>query len=634
MSKQSILNRIFGHTDFRPGQETLVDALLAGRDALGIMPTGGGKSVCYQIPALMLPGVAIVISPLISLMKDQVAALKASGVPAAYLNSTLTPSQQELALRRARDGQYRLIYVAPERLEAPSFLSYARSADISLVAVDEAHCVSQWGQDFRPNYLRIAAFIDSLPKRPPVGAFTATATQRVREDIVNLLGLKNPELVITGFDRPNLFYEVIAVRRHREHVLLSVLEKLRGRSGIVYCATRKNVEKLCALLRDRGLPATRYHAGLEEDERRRNQEDFQYDRAEIMVATNAFGMGIDKSNVSFVIHYNMPKSVEAYYQEAGRAGRDGSPSDCVLLFSMQDVVTARRLITGREPNSDLTPEQRQTVIREDLRRLQRMIDLCQSQSCFRSDVLRYFGQATEGRCQGCSRCMGPRYTEAAAITEMERVDKGIRRELRDSGQESQGETQRSEYPKPAIAGERPDAALFERLRACRLDLAREQGVPPYVICHDRTLRDMAEKRPSTLEEMMAVYGMGQRKVEAFGPRLLAVLLNGNQTARTDSGPPETGRNADIPLPFPEVQLEDSFPAPNRRALDASAAEEDDATGVAAAFRPWPAAEIQRLFDAWYAGKSMWAIANDLNRTRAEVLLKADDLGILGPRKLN
>ena len=343
MDKYQALRRYFGHGAFREGQEALVDALLAGRDALGIMPTGGGKSLCYQVPALLLPGMTLVISPLISLMKDQVMALEKAGVPAAFLNSSLSAVERRAVYDGLRQGAYRLLYVAPERLEAENFSALARELTIPLAAVDEAHCVSQWGQDFRPSYRRIAGFLASLPRQPAVGAFTATATDLVRRDIVELLGLRDPVRVVTGFDRPNLFFDA-RQPRNKGVTVLELLRQREGRSGIVYCATRAAVERLCEALREHGIPATRYHAGLSEEERRQNQEDFQYDRCPVMVATNAFGMGIDKSNVSFVIHYNMPKSVEAYYQEAGRAGRDGERAECVLLYSAADVATARFLI--------------------------------------------------------------------------------------------------------------------------------------------------------------------------------------------------------------------------------------------------------------------------------------------------
>ena len=332
MDKYEALRQTFGYSSFRSGQEQIVDALLSGRDALCVMPTGAGKSICFQIPALLLPGVALVISPLISLMKDQVASLNQAGVRAAYLNSSLTPRQYAHAIENACSGMYKIIYVAPERLETYEFRELCREIEVSLLAVDEAHCVSQWGQDFRPSYLRIRAFIESLPRRPVVGAFTATATEEVQADIVKLLNLQDPFRMTTGFDRPNLRFEVRTPHKKNSE-LLDILAEMRDRSGIVYCSTRKNVEEVCSLLCANGYAATRYHAGLGDAERRDNQDDFLYDRKTVMVATNAFGMGIDKSNVGFVIHYNMPKNLESYYQEAGRAGRDGSDAVCILLYS-------------------------------------------------------------------------------------------------------------------------------------------------------------------------------------------------------------------------------------------------------------------------------------------------------------
>lgn len=403
MQAQETLRKYFGHEAFRPGQEVMVNALTHHRDALGVMPTGAGKSMCYQVPALMLPGVAIVISPLISLMADQVAALKSAGVPAAYLNSSLTPRQMELAMQRARQGAYKIIYVAPERLETPSFQAMAQSMPISLLAVDEAHCVSQWGQDFRPVYLRIADFVDSLPTRPVMGAFTATATERVRQDIIRLLRLQNPETVTTGFDRPNLYFEVIRPK-NRDAALMDILRRKRGESGIVYCATRKAVEQVCDKLIRAGIDATRYHAGLSDEERKENQEKFQYDTCPVMVATNAFGMGIDKSNVSYVIHCNMPKSVEAYYQEAGRAGRDGAPADCILLFSPGDITTAKYLILNQTENDELTDEERQAVQAQDLIRLEQMTGYCKTTGCLRGYLLDYFGQPHAPRCENCGNC--------------------------------------------------------------------------------------------------------------------------------------------------------------------------------------------------------------------------------------
>ena len=400
-----ILKDCFGYDSFRPGQEKLVGGLLAGRDVFGLMPTGAGKSICYQVPALALGGVALVVSPLISLMKDQVASLIQSGVKAAYLNSSLTPGQFRLALERASQGWYRVIYVAPERLTTESFLRVAQGLPLSLVAVDEAHCVSQWGQDFRPSYLKIREFIDSLPQRPPVGAFTATATAQVRRDVVSLLGLRDPVTVCTGFDRPNLCFEV-KKPADKFSALLSLLRAEEGQSVIVYCLTRRTVEEVCERLRGHGIAAVRYHAGLDDEERRKNQDDFICDRAAVMVATNAFGMGIDKSNVSMVVHYNMPKNMEGYYQEAGRAGRDGSPARCVLLYSGQDVVTNRFLIERSSgENEELSGEERERVRKLDEERLKKMTFYCFTGGCLRAYILRYFGEHAPDRCENCGNCL-------------------------------------------------------------------------------------------------------------------------------------------------------------------------------------------------------------------------------------
>ena len=405
MDKQEVLRRYFGHGEFREGQEALIDALLAGRDALGIMPTGGGKSLCYQVPALLLPGVTLVISPLISLMKDQVMALEKAGVPAAFLNSSLSAMERRAIYDGLRQGAYRLLYVAPERLEAENFSALARELTIPLVAVDEAHCISQWGQDFRPSYRRIADFLSSLPRRPAVGAFTATATDLVQRDIVALLGLRDPVRAVTGFDRPNLFFDV-RQPRNKGTALLELLRQREGRSGIVYCATRSTVERLCEALREHGIPATRYHAGLSEEERRQNQEDFQFDRCPVMVATNAFGMGIDKSNVSFVIHYNMPKNMESYYQEAGRAGRDGEAADCILLYNGQDVRTAEFLIEHSHENDDdsIDEKTRRALIERDMERLRQMTSYAMTTDCLRRYILNYFGEKAPACCGHCGNC--------------------------------------------------------------------------------------------------------------------------------------------------------------------------------------------------------------------------------------
>ena len=596
MDKHAVLKQYFGHDAFRPGQEALVDGILSGRDALGIMPTGGGKSLCYQVPALLLPGVTLVISPLISLMKDQVASLEAAGVSAGFLNSSQTLEESRQVWGRVRRGECRLLYVAPERLENARFLELAAELVIPLVAVDEAHCISQWGQDFRPSYLKIASFVSTLPRRPVLAAFTATATAQVQEDVVRQLDLRTPVRVVTGFDRPNLFFDV---RRPRKKLpeLLALLEERRGRSGIVYCATRSNVEKVWAELESRGFSAARYHAGLDEEERRISQEDFQYDRRQIMVATNAFGMGIDKSNVSFVLHYNMPKNLESYYQEAGRGGRDGEAADCVLLYGAGDVATARVLLTHGEGGD---PEPR------ELERLNAMVDYCKTNDCLRGRILDYFGQPHPDRCGGCGNCQGM-FSQADVTVQAQMILSCIKR-VRDRlgyyvgaalivqvlrGGHSQrikelGLDQLSTYglmreetrervrayldcleaaecvytetehgtlrPGPRantvlFHGERvhmlsrverqieapprqkaervpaapPDQSLLAALRAERTRLARQEGVPPYIIFSNAALADMAARVPRTPEEFLEVSGVGQVKARRYGSAFLAVI---------------------------------------------------------------------------------------------------------------
>ena len=402
--KLSVLKDYFGHDSFRDGQEQIVDALLDGRDALCIMPTGAGKSMCYQIPALLFDGVTIVVSPLISLMKDQVGSLVQSGVHAAYINSSLSYPQFLRVLSNVEHGKYKIIYVAPERLLTDGFLDTCKKIKISMVAVDEAHCVSQWGQDFRPSYLKIISFVESLANRPIVGAFTATATNDVKEDIKKILRLENPFEITTGFDRPNLFFGVIK-SSSKDEKLIDLIRERGDRSGIVYCATRKNVESVCELLCDNGFSAARYHAGLDEYERRKNQEDFVFDRKSIMVATNAFGMGIDKSNVTYVIHYNMPKNIESYYQEAGRAGRDGGEADCILLYSPKDVRLNRFMIENSEGNDELTIEENEQIRERDFERLKYMTFYSTTNDCLRGFILRYFGGEKKAYCGKCSNCL-------------------------------------------------------------------------------------------------------------------------------------------------------------------------------------------------------------------------------------
>lgn len=404
--------------------------MLDGRDALGIMPTGAGKSICFQVPALMSEGIALVISPLISLMKDQVSALNQAGVHAAYLNSSLTMGQYGKALQLAKAGRYKIIYVAPERLVTEGFLDFALNSGIriSMVAVDEAHCVSQWGQDFRPGYLKIAEFIRKLPHRPVVSAYTATATEEVRGDIIELLELREPVVTVTGFDRDNLYFAVKKpVDKYKELVtyLRKKEQKLSECSGIVYCLTRKNVEDICYRLRRDGFSVTRYHAGLSDEERRENQDDFIYDRRHVMVATNAFGMGIDKSDVRFVVHYNMPKNMESYYQEAGRAGRDGAPAECILYYEPSDVRMNQMFIGNNENNEMLDKAAKALIEERDRWRLKQMTFYCFTSECLRHYILKYFGEETSGYCGNCLNCL-TQFEEVDITEEVSTIVKCIR----------------------------------------------------------------------------------------------------------------------------------------------------------------------------------------------------------------
>ncbi len=403
MTKEQVLKQYFGYIAFRKGQEALIDHILQGNDVLGIMPTGAGKSICFQVPASIFTGITIVISPLISLMKDQVQALTANGIPAAYINSTLNANQTYKAIENAREGKYKIIYVAPERLVMQEFLAFAQSADIAMVTVDEAHCVSQWGQDFRPSYLKIIEFVDTLPKRPVISAFTATATSEVKDDIIKILRLNHPYIEATGFDRENLYFEVQKPDDKYQAVVNYLIDN-PGKSGIIYCSTRKTVEQVCADLQNDHYMATRYHAGLSEQERAVNQDDFIYDRKTIMVATNAFGMGIDKSNVNFVIHYNMPKNIESYYQEAGRAGRDGTHADCILLYGGQDVITNQFLIDHTNKENDLEQEIPELFKEKERERLKQMTYYCHTTECLRAYILHYFGDLAQSYCGNCSNC--------------------------------------------------------------------------------------------------------------------------------------------------------------------------------------------------------------------------------------
>ena len=492
--KYELLKEYFGYDSFRPGQEHLIDSILKGRDVLGIMPTGAGKSICYQIPALMLPGITLVISPLISLMKDQVESLNQAGIHAAYLNSSLTYNQYLKALSFARQGRYKIIYVAPERLATMEFLAFSMQAEISMIIVDEAHCVSQWGQDFRPSYLKIVDFIDQLPVRPVISAFTATATAQVRDDIIRILKLDRPALTTTGFDRKNLFFQTERPK-NKFQALIHYVEQFRGQSGVIYCLTRKTVEEVCRKLVQAGYSATRYHAGLSDAERQKNQEDFIYDRKPIMVATNAFGMGIDKSNVRYVIHYNMPKNMEGYYQEAGRAGRDGEPARCILLYGAKDVTVNRYFIAHNNRNDELSEADRALVQEQDEERLKQMVNYCMTKKCLRTFILNYFGEEGPDNCGSCSNCTSVEGRASDAYKQKRRN----------------------------IKTDEIDTELFDALRALRLSIAKENKIPPYLIFSDKTLKDMCAVRPKNKTDFMTVPGVGIVKCNRYGEAFLRVL---------------------------------------------------------------------------------------------------------------
>lgn len=543
MNINQTLKQYFGYDSLRTGQEELINGILAGHDVLGIMPTGAGKSLCYQLPALMLKGITLVISPLISLMSDQVKALNQAGVHAAYINSSLTENQIRIALSYASQGRYKIIYVAPERLNTPRFLDFACNADISMLTVDEAHCISQWGQDFRPSYLEIAGFLTRLPRRPIVSAFTATATERVKNDIVASLGLNNPVTMVTGFDRPNLFFRVVTRRggSQKDNSIINYVKKHEDESGIIYCATKKNVDKLYTLLNEQGISVGRYHAGLSNDERKQNQEDFTYDRIRVMVATNAFGMGIDKSNVRYVLHYNMPQSLEYYYQEAGRAGRDGEEAECVLFFSKQDIMINKFLLQNKASAGDVASDMQKTA--NDRRKLQQMINYCETDKCLREFILSYFGDTTPCICNKCSNCVV----------------------VEDEEEETYVETGKKRKKAAQLAGlNELGAALFEKLRSVRTELAAEKSVPPYIICSDKTLKDICAKLPRDKEQLADVYGMGEQKIQNYGEAFVTAVnsfvadnpkpsgsTSGErpQTVLSDEEAAETGSTRKKKLPF-------------------------------------------------------------------------------------
>lgn len=625
-----ILKTYFGYDSFREGQEEIINTILNGRDALAIMPTGAGKSLCYQVPALLLPGITLVVSPLISLMQDQVKSLNEAGIHAAYINSSLTEGQISKALSFAARGVYKIIYVAPERLETASFLAFALHTPISMVTVDEAHCISQWGQDFRPSYLKIVDFVKQLPGAPILSAFTATATEVVKNDIARILELKNPSIVVTGFDRKNLYYQVEHLTgKQKDAFIISYIANHANESGIIYCATRKNVDALYEILLKQGISVARYHAGMNTDIRKESQEDFIYDRAQIVIATNAFGMGIDKSNVRFVIHYNMPQSMENYYQEAGRAGRDGEPAECILLFSPQDVMISKMLLGSKDfEGMDFTETEQ--VRHQDARRLQLMEGYCMTTSCLRNYILEYFGETSDQPCDNCGNChqefdeidmtqdakwvigciteMHGRYRQALVIgtllgskkarlrdigatsyncygqlqnrtenelrllisqmirqgyviqtdgeysvlkvgniSELQKNTRILVKKFKEKEKISISKKRKASYKKSYFENENTSGSsntasnssslnaakksdLFEALRQLRLQIAREESVPPYIVFTDKTLINMCEKLPQTEAEMLDVSGVGQNKLQKYGQRFLqeiAVFLTAN-----------------------------------------------------------------------------------------------------------
>lgn len=599
---EEALKVLFGYDAFRPSQKNVIDSILSGRDTVVVMPTGAGKSVCYQIPAMLLPGITLVVSPLISLMQDQVKALNEAGIPAAFLNSSLSANAFYETVRKAGQGAYKIIYVAPERLVTDGFLDFARNVQISMVTVDEAHCISQWGQDFRPSYRKIVEFVKMLKGRPIISAFTATATENVREDMVCILGLNNPQIFITGFDRENLFFQVDKPKNKDQYIMDYIAEHPED-SGIIYCATRKNVDSLYDLLKSRGISVAKYHAGMAAAERKKMQDDFIYDYTSIVVATNAFGMGIDKSNVRFVIHYNMPQSIENYYQEAGRAGRDGLDSKCILLFSPQDIMINRFLLEHKEM-SDLDFMDREIIKERDQERLQVMERYCYTTECLRNYILKYFGENPEKPCEECGNCLREfetldmtdaakkiincvyeakgrygkgiiidtvsgaktaRLKEIGAVNYksygvLAAINKNLLRRLMEQmvleGYLTVGDYQviklgdiselkkdtttvlvkiTDEDKKPEQIGKTKKKTkgmesltsagfkLFDKLKEVRLEIARKENMPPYIIFSDKTLIDMAVKVPTTQSEMLNVTGVGENKYAKYGKQFIDAI---------------------------------------------------------------------------------------------------------------
>jgi len=588
--KSNVLKKYFGYSSFRGGQEDIINNILIGKDTLGVMPTGAGKSICFQVPALMFSGMTVVISPLISLMKDQVEALKENNIKAEFINSALTLSKANVVLKKAIDGECKILYVAPERLEVPEFVDAIKNANISMVAVDEAHCVSQWGQDFRPSYLVITEFIEKLKKRPVVSAFTATATDEVREDIIRILKLKDPFVLTTGYNRSNLYFEV-QKPKNKYDAVVKYLKTNPDKCGIIYCLTRKTVEEVADKLVKDGYNAAKYHAGLNEKERQINQDDFIYDRKTIMVATNAFGMGIDKSNVSYVIHYNMPKDIESYYQEAGRAGRDGTDAECILLYEGRDVVTNTFLIDNADDNPELEPEVVERIKEKERARLKSMTYYCHTADCLREYILKYFGDSSSNFCGNCGNC-NTNFEEKDITEEAKKVLSCVYRLRERYGIKVLTDTLRgstaekilrlglnklstygimadykenrvrdiinflvlndylyitdSEYPVVRLTGKAKDVLfdgvrltmklvkdievpvrkvkeevsvnndLLTRLKKLRLEIAKKEKVPAFIVFSDATLIDMCRKMPVTEHEFLEISGVGRAKLGRYG----------------------------------------------------------------------------------------------------------------------
>lgn len=690
---EEALKVLFGYDSFRPGQKSVIDSILAGRDAFAVMPTGAGKSVCYQVPAMLLPGITLVISPLISLMQDQVKALNEAGVSAAFINSSLSENAFYETVRKAGQGLYKIIYVAPERLLTEGFLNLAKEVQISMVTVDEAHCISQWGQDFRPSYMKIVEFVKLLGKRPIISAFTATATENVREDIVCTLGLVNPYTLVTGFDRENLFFQVDKPA-NKDQYILDYIAKNPGDSGIIYCATRKNVDNLYELLKRRGISVGKYHAGMGAAERKQMQDDFVFDYTSIVVATNAFGMGIDKSNVRFVIHYNMPQSMENYYQEAGRAGRDGLDAKCLLLFSPQDIAINRFLLEHKEM-ADLDPADRDAVRERDEQRLQIMERYCYTTECLRNYILKYFGENPEKPCEDCGNCLREfetldmtteakkiincvyeskgRYGKNIIIDTVSGAKTARLEEIGATGYQSYGVlassnkkllrrlieqlvlegylligdyqvikmgdiralknpdtkvfvkiTDEDKLPqrvskttKKAKGMESLTSAgfkLFEKLRQLRLEIAREEGMPPYIIFSDKTLIDMAVKVPETRQEMMNVSGVGENKYLKYGERFLAVI---KECAQEYPGLLQDKVNATDKAGHAESGVSESSWLAKKREQHAGA------------YMPWTEDEDHRLTNEFNSGRfSMRDLSEIHSRTTGAIRARLKKLKLI------